>query len=375
MLGGRAKSDWLVAHNSVNNCCVTHVTSESPYGVIYGAGLCVIGRTPQLVGKNVSKLFSTDKIALARRFDVWRDMLCTAHAPIECQRLTEKPFSGTSEAAQIDRLGLTRIRSVDQRIDWNQNPRSSQYDGVLLVTLQTFGTAFLVQDGREARVQPGSIAFHESTRPFSWVFPEDFEQLVIRIPRDTLMGRLGHTGRWIARVLDGSHGIGGLVSGFLRHTFSVLGNCSPNSAYRLSQISNDLVGTALEEIQGREQAQNSGRIAFLQRAKQAIEANLHDPELTPTKLAEMLRISLRYLQDLFSDEDTTPSAWIWERRLDRSRRMIADPRFAETTICDIAYECGFTDYSHFNHRFKAAFSLSPSDYKNSINHRILAPIK
>lgn len=323
----------------------------------------------------MSTVFSTDKIALAKRFNVWRDMLCSAHAPIDCQRLTDKPFSGASEAAQIDRIGLTRVRSVDQKIDWNPKPRSSAYEGVLLVTLQTFGTGFLVQDGREARVEPGSISFHESTRPFSWIFPEDFEQLVIRIPRETLVSRFGHAGRWMARVLDGNHGIGGLVSGFLRHTFSVLGDCSPKSAYRLSQISNDLVGTALAEIQGRDETQNSGRMAFLERAKQAIEANLHDPELTPTKVAEMLRISLRYLQDLFSDEDTTPSAWIWERRLDRSRRMLADPRFAGTTISDIAYECGFTDYSHFNHRFRAAFKLSPSDYKNSFSRRPVLPSK
>ena len=321
----------------------------------------------------MSTVFSTDKIALAKRFNLWRDMLCSAHAPIDCQRLTDKPFSGSSEAAQIDRIGLTRVRSVDQKIDWNPKPRSSE--GVLLVTLQTFGTGFLVQDGCEARVEPGSIAFHESTRPFSWVFPDDFEQLVIRIPRQTVMSRLGHTGRWMARVLDGNRGIGGLVSGFLRHTFSVLGNCSPNSAYRLSQISNDLVGTALAEIQGQDRTQNSGRMALLQRAKQAIEANLHDPELTPTKVAETLRISLRYLQDLFSDENSTPSAWIWERRLDRSRRMLADPRFAGTTISDIAYDCGFTDYSHFNHRFRAAFTVSPSDYKNSFNNRPLFPSK
>lgn len=323
----------------------------------------------------MSSVFSTDKIALAKRFNVWRDMLCNVHPPIECHRLTDRPFSGASEAATIDRLGLTRIRSVDQKIDWNPSPRATVLDGVLLVTLQTIGSGTLVQDGHEARVDVGSISFHESTRPFSWIFQDDFEQLVIRIPRESLMTRLGHSGRWTARVLDGSHGMGGLVAGFLRHTFSVLADCSPNGAFRLSQISNDLVGTALGELQGQDQTRNFGRIAFLQRAKQAIEANLHDPELTPTRVAEMLKISLRYLQDLFNDENQTPSSWIWERRLERSRRMLADSNFALTTISDIAYECGFSDYSHFNHRFKAAFALSPSDYRHTVSHQELAPVR
>lgn len=296
-------------------------------------------------------------------------MLCNAHTPIDCQRLTDRPFSSASEAAQIDHVGLTRIHSVDQKIVWTP-VRPSTDEGALLVTLQTLGVGLLVQDGREAQLQPGSISFHESGRPFSWIFPDEFEQLVIRIPRETLAGALGQTNRWTARVMSGAGGIGSLVSGFLRHTFAVLGSCSPSSAYRLSQISCDLIGTALAELQGREQSPNHGRIALLQRAKQVIESNLHDPELNPAKVAGMLRISLRYLQDLFKNENTTPSSWIWERRLCRSHSMLADPRFAGSSISEIAFDCGFSDYSHFNHRFRAAFAVSPSDYRDQTSRNV-----
>lgn len=301
-------------------------------------------------------------------------MLCSAHIPIDCQRLTHRPFSGASEAAQIDQVGLTRIHSVDQKIVWTP-VRPSTNEGALLVTLQTLGVGVLVQDGQEAHLEPGSISFHESGRPFSWIFPDEFEQLVIRIPRDTLAGRLGQTSRWTARVMSSTWGIGSLVSGFLRHTFAVLGSCSPSSAYRLSQISCDLIGTALAEIQGQEQSSNHGRVALLLRAKQVIETNLHDPELNPGKVASMLRISLRYLQDLFKNENTTPSSWMWERRLSRCHGMLADPRFAGTSISQIAFECGFNDYSHFNHRFKAAFSLSPSEFRDNAGKSIQPRLK
>jgi AraC-like DNA-binding protein len=312
----------------------------------------------------VSSLFTTDKIAKAKRFDVWRDMLCSTHVSIDCQRLTQRPFSGASEAAQINQVGLTRIHSVDQKIVWTPL-RPSTNDGALLVTLQTVGVGVLVQDGHEEHLEPGSVSFHESGRPFSWIFPDEFEQLVIRLPRETFAGRLGHTSRWTARVMSGTSGIGSLVSGFLRHTFVVLGSCSPSSAYRLSQISCDLVGTALAEIQGQEKPSQYGRIALLLRAKQVIETHLPDPELNPAKVASMLRISLRYLQELFKNENTTPSAWMWERRLIRSHNMLADARFANVSISQIAFDCGFNDYSHFNHRFRAAFSASPSEFRDN----------
>jgi AraC-like DNA-binding protein len=296
-------------------------------------------------------------------------MLCSTHAPLECQRLSARPFSGVSESAQIDRVGLTRIHSVDQRIVWTP-VQSSNTDGALLVTLQTLGEGILVQDGREARLEPGSLSFHESSRPFSWAFPDEFEQLVVRIPRDKLLGKLGQTNRWTARVVSGTFGIGSLLSGFLRHTFTTLATCSPSGAYRLSQISCDLITTALAEFQGQTEPQNCGRSALLFRAKQAIEMNLHDPELNPTKVAAVLRISLRYLQDLFNDEDQTPSSWMWERRLLRCHSMLGDPRYAGLSISEIAFDCGFNDYSHFNHRFHDTFSISPSKYRETANQDV-----
>lgn len=296
-------------------------------------------------------------------------MLCSTHSPLECQRLSARPFSGVSESAQIDRVGLTRIRSVDQRIVWTP-VRSQNMDGALLVTLQTLGLGVLVQDGREARLEPGSLSFHESSRPFSWVFPDEFEQLIVRIPRDKLLGRLEQTDRWTARVVSGTFGIGSLLAGFLRHTFTTLATCSPSSAYRLSQISCDLITTALAEFQGQAEPQNCGRTALLFRAKQAIEMNLHDPELNPTKVAAMLRISLRYLQDLFNDEGRSPSSWMWERRLLRCHSMLGDPRYAALSISEIAFDCGFNDYSHFNHRFNDTFSISPSKYRETANRTL-----
>lgn len=314
------------------------------------------------VDNPVSRLFNTDKVAKAKRFESWRDMLCGVHAPLDCQRLSPRSFRASAEFAQFDQVGLSRVRSVEQKMVWMPT-RFSTNEGVLLVTLQTIGVGLLLQDGTEAQLEPGCISFHESVRPFTWIFPGEFEQLVIRLPRETLGGKWG-AARWTARIINGGSAIGSLVSGFLRHAFTVVGDCSPSTAYRISQIARDLIATALSELTGEEPPANAGRVALLLRAKQVIESNLHDPELSPAKVAGMSRISLRYLQDLFNNENTSPSAWIWQRRLARCHSMLMDPSFVGTSISDIAFNCGFSDYSHFNHRFKAAFSLSPSEYRN-----------
>jgi AraC-like DNA-binding protein len=72
---------------------------------------------------------------------------------------------------------------------------------------------------------------------------------------------------------------------------------------------------------------------------------------------------VRYLQDLFLQEDTTVCDWIWQRRLERCRRDLADPLLAGKSVGRIAWDCGFSDFSHFSRRFKAAYAITPSGFR------------
>jgi AraC-like DNA-binding protein len=102
---------------------------------------------------------------------------------------------------------------------------------------------------------------------------------------------------------------------------------------------------------------------LIYRAKAFIDDRLHDSSLSPAAIADAVGISLRYLQALFQAEGTTVSEWIWERRLERSRRRLIDPLLAHESIAQIALGCGFTELAHFSRRFKAAFGQSPSEYR------------
>jgi transcriptional regulator GlxA family with amidase domain len=55
------------------------------------------------------------------------------------------------------------------------------------------------------------------------------------------------------------------------------------------------------------------------------------------------------------------SDWIWKRRLDKSRRDLADSLRACDSIAQIALTCGFADFGHFSRRYKEAFGASPRE--------------
>ena len=99
------------------------------------------------------------------------------------------------------------------------------------------------------------------------------------------------------------------------------------------------------------------------RAKAIIERNLGDIHLNTEKVATLMGISSRYLQDLFHSENTTVSEWIWSRRLEKARRDLFDPLLARESITQIALASGFSDLAHFSRRFKAAYALAPREYR------------
>ncbi len=57
------------------------------------------------------------------------------------------------------------------------------------------------------------------------------------------------------------------------------------------------------------------------------------------------------------------SGFIRERRLERCREELSNPRLANRSIGEIAYAAGFADLAHFSRRFREAYGLSPSDYR------------
>jgi AraC-like DNA-binding protein len=67
--------------------------------------------------------------------------------------------------------------------------------------------------------------------------------------------------------------------------------------------------------------------ALLLRAQAFIEARLSDPTLSPGAVAAANYISVRSLYKLFETQGQSVAGWIRQRRLERCRRDLLDPRW------------------------------------------------
>ena len=131
----------------------------------------------------------------------------------------------------------------------------------------------------------------------------------------------------------------------------------------LGSATTDLIRALIASVEPGDPHSRAGHARSLRTVVLAhIDAQLHDPQLTPARIATEHGVSLRYLYQLFADEAESPAEAIWRRRLDGARRELANRATHHTLISATARRWGFTDPRHFARRFRAAYGLTPSDW-------------
>ena len=165
-------------------------------------------------------------------------------------------------------------------------------------------------------------------------------------------------------MVRGDHGVGALFAPLVRSLTAQADSLPAEVGPRLAANVVELLATALCEVTAGSAPQAAPRAApraaHLLRAQRYIAGHLADQDLSPTGVAQALRVSVRYLYLLFQAEGTSPARWILERRLERASRLLADSRQAGWTITDIAFSVGFKDASHFTRAFKNTHGCCPA---------------
>jgi AraC family transcriptional activator of tynA and feaB len=97
------------------------------------------------------------------------------------------------------------------------------------------------------------------------------------------------------------------------------------------------------------------------RVLSVIKVGFENPDFGPCEAAARARISLRYLQKMFTQRGSTCSEFIYSFRLDHAarhlqRRAALD---ASQALSEVAYASGFRDYRHFARKFRHRFGHAP----------------
>ncbi|MGX1773789.1 helix-turn-helix domain-containing protein [Nocardia brasiliensis] len=104
---------------------------------------------------------------------------------------------------------------------------------------------------------------------------------------------------------------------------------------------------------------------LLARIGEYVRRRLADPQLCPESIARAHGISVRYLFKLHAAAGMSLEQSIITQRLERARAELACRASRHRSITAIAAAQGFRSTSHFGRRFRAAYGMSPSQWRRT----------
>lgn len=313
-------------------------------------------------------VISTTHLPLPERLDYWYDQISRVLAPVEVTSNDPEGFRAEMRSAAFGPVHVSSL--VVSSCESQRTPqliRQSDPDLVQLV-LALRGHNIVEQDRRDALLRPLDLILYHTSRPFRVQTVAErgtATGIMVVFPRALLPVQPYKLKQVTVRSLSGHAGIGLLLSSFLT------GLTANTNQYRISDLSRlgtlliDLLTTLLAhelETDTSLPFENHERILLL-RIHAFVQQHLIEPGLSPGMIAIAHNISRRSLHRLFASQNSTVAELIRTLRLERCRRDLADPAMHKRSIHVIAARWGFPNAAHFTRTFRAAYGLTPQDYR------------
>jgi AraC-like DNA-binding protein len=308
-----------------------------------------------------------DGVSAGDRPEFWHEACADTFVGVDVQGVPDEPIGGSVRAYDLGDLVVGEIDASGQFMSRTRRLIDRANGQYLLLGMQNRGTGRVAQGDRRALLHAGDCAVFESHRPFELNFDAAFDLWVFAFPQHLV--RLGERDRrqLAAHGVNARTGLAGVAGRALLDLATHgedLGERPSGSALALA---NDLLVTLLSAPMA-ESSQLAGSLqrTLPLRIKDYINQRLADPALTPAHVAAAFGISTRYLHKLFEGGPETVAHYIRDRRLERCRLRLLDPRFAHQTVSELAFQAGFGDLSGFNRAFKAKYGLSPRQLRSAV---------
>ncbi|MBV8740543.1 MAG: helix-turn-helix domain-containing protein, partial [Sinobacteraceae bacterium] len=233
-----------------------------------------------------------------------------------------------------------------------------------LLQLQIEGHSVARQDGRAAELQAGDFTLCDGARQYEISSATQSRLLLVGIPEGRLRRHISSPETLTSIAVPAAHGVASLLSGFVRNYWAECQlQLEDSAAERVMAAMLDLLGAAYASVPPVQTEHYSLGAAHRIRIVNYIEAHLHDPDLTPTRVAEACRMTPRYLHHLFSGQDETVARYILRRRLEACSIALTCAARRGRSVTAVAFDHGFNSPTHFGRVFRARFGMTPREYR------------
>jgi AraC-like DNA-binding protein len=308
----------------------------------------------------------TDEVEPHDRFDFWREVRAKGLFGVtaELEREQRAGFYGEFSLSQVGNGALVELKASSYAVERSQTDIGYAPGDSICVYQQLGGGGWFggMRSSDFAIANGGFATSHTDlpyrTRPLG---DSGFHLRILKIPVSGLATQDKRTRELAPKVFNDP-----ALAPLLDACFADLGEAAANdgssSAVPLVQALGHLALIERGIIRpGSRRGQAALRTARLSLARRLIARHLQDPDLAPTRVADLLGVSVRHLHMLFEVADRSFSQTVTEERLKQSRRLMREA--PERLIADIASACGFESLATYYRVFNAAYGMAPGDFR------------
>ena len=290
-------------------------------------------------------------------YEAWRNVvrsICGRYTP---DGIEPKTFSGRARARSVCGLRAVDLSCNALRLErTHQDVRADAVDHYYAI-FQITGQSRIIQNDRITELTVGDAALVDAARPVTYVSEKGSDHWAsLQLPRRSLVSHLGLEPRCPARRSGAAaRPLRQLLQDGVEDEQSM--SVSANVYMRLAFY--DLLGALFAPSGPEDTSLHTDKL--FARLCDIIKERFADPDFGPCEVAVEARISLRYLQKLFTARNSTCSHFIYSVRLDHAVRLLERRSFLKTSqpISEIAYASGFGDYTNFIRKFRRRFGHTP----------------
>lgn len=308
--------------------------------------------------------FSTDAYREHERVSAWREVFGRTLLNIDISPQSSEGFYASATAFRLANLGM--IRASTSAVYQSNSKSLITNDDVSFGGILTcrWGASQL---GRSTDFEPGDCALMSNGDVGSITFPQDCSYQVFSLPRSALTPLVPDIDALVARRVPASNPAARMLFRYLDLALDDHLAMSPELQTAFTNHVCDLLAITLGATRdATELAQTRGvAAARLCAFQDDIRKSLSRQDLSVHTIAAQYGVSARYVQRIFEESGSTFTQYVIEQRLAAAHAALRRRASAKVPISTIAYDCGFTDVSHFNRLFRQRFGCTPSDVRNA----------
>ena len=303
--------------------------------------------------------FTTQGIAPTSRVHLWEHHNARALIPLDIRTIDETPLQARESNVHLPNLSLAQVNGSAQIVERSESFIGENPRDAVAVYFATRGAGFFFHRSGNEFLKPGQAIMYDTDLPFTRGFAHGLEELVLTIPRGVYRELTGQESLREPVIFPFGAGSDTTAQALAKLVRSTVAPQADGSTPQ-TPVTPDTERCLLDLIRPLVVHRQAGAgPCYVTAAKDYVDRQLADSELSARQVAAAIGISPRHLARAFAEAGLTVRDYIRERRLERAWELLTSPAADELVLGELAPQLGFSSHNYFSRAFRDRFDVTP----------------